>query len=261
MAAAVASGVTCIENCAQDDEVYELIKLLRTAGVEIEISEDSIQVQGMGGLLTAPEQPFRVCADRMEAGTFLAACGITLGDIFLKYDSCPGLDPVLEHLEEMGMSLSFCDGGLKASVQKPLKARSFTTAPHPGFPTDLQAPFLALNCVSEGESFVEETIWENRFLHAHEFRKMGAQIEITPHHVKINGTPMLHGAELSAHDLRGSAASVLLSLRAQGPSLILQAEQHYERGYSFFLEKLCRLGAKVQQTAAMSLEAEIKAFA
>lgn len=262
MAAAVASGTTCLENCAQDDEVHELIKLLRAAGVQIDTSEDVMEVQGMGGLLQAPKQPFRVCADRMEAGTFLAGCGITMGDIFLKYESCPGLEPVLEHLEQMGMALSFCNGGLQATALQPLKARSFVTAPHPGFPTDLQAPFVALNCVSEGMSLVKETIWENRFLHAHEFRKMGAHLEVSKDHVQITGTQKLHGAQLSAHDLRGSAASVLLSLRAQGPSLILQAEQHYERGYSFFLEKLRRLGAKVEQTTATSLNVpELKAFA
>lgn len=255
MAAAVAQGTTCIENHAQDDEVHELITLLQQCGVAIETSEDAIEVQGVGRLLTPPPESFEVCADRMEAGTFLAACGITQGDILLKYRRCPGLETVLEHLDAMGMSLSLNENGLHASVLQPLKARSFTTAPHPGFPTDLQAPFLALNCVSDGKSVVEETIWENRFLHAKEFLKMGAQLEVMPNQTSIQGVRELHGAEIQAHDLRGSAASILLSLRAKGPSLILGAESHFERGYSFFLEKLSRLGAKLEKTTATRLGA------
>lgn len=254
MAAAVAIGTSCIENAAQDHEVHELIAFLKQSGVPIEVSEDVIEVQGMGAVLTPPTQPFAIAADRMEAGTFLAACGITEGEILLCFDRCPGLEPVLHHLETMGMSLSHCEKGLHASVLQPLQARSFTTAPHPGFPTDLQAPFLALNCVSAGASIVGETIWENRFLHAQEFLKMGAILTTSPSHVHIKGQEKLHGAELWAHDLRGSAASILLSLRADGPSWIHGAEQHYERGYSFFLEKLCRLGARLESHILASPE-------
>lgn len=253
MAAAIAHGTTCIENAAQDDEVHELIQLLQLSGVNIESHEDVIEVIGMGSLLKAPSEPFSIAADRIEAGTFLAGCGITEGEIFLRFERCPGLEPVLSHLESMGMSLSSCQGGLRASVLQPLKAVSFTTEPHPGFPTDLQAPFLALNCVSKGRSIVTETIWENRFLHAAEFAKMGAQVSADPKHVKIQGVNELHGAEMFAHDLRGSAATLLLTLRAKGPSIIHHAEKHYERGYSFFLEKLNRLGASLKSVPSQTI--------
>ncbi len=243
MAAVVAKGDTEIFNPAFDSEIDELIRFLILCGAKIHKTKDTIQIQGKGSLLQAPKELFSVFADRMEAGSLLAACAITGGSISLKYDKCPGLEPVIDHLKKMGMKIEIMLDGLKAEVVQPLTAVSFITAPHPGFPTDLQAPFMALNCVAQGPSFIEEKIWEKRFFHAEGFKKMGANLVIHENRVDIIGGNKLYGALVEAHDLRGSCALLILSMIAQGTTIML-SPQHLDRGYEFFINKLNMLGAE-----------------
>jgi len=245
MAACLASGITVLENCACDNEIDELIKFLKSGGVSIERNHTTIIIEGKNQFLEA-QSPFKIASDRMEAGSLLAACAMTEGHIELKYESCPGLDVVLEHLTDMGMDFSTTPHGLRALVNKPLRARSFITEPHPGFPTDLQAPFMALNCVSHGFSMIEERIWENRFFHAEEFLKMGAQLSIQGSQVSCHGHRTLQGALLTAQDLRGSCALLLMSLVAKGTTII-QKNHHLDRGYEFFINKINMLGGKISR--------------
>lgn len=246
MGAVVANGYTEIFNPAFDSEIDELIRFLSLCGANIIKTESTIQIHGQGSLLKSASTPFSIFSDRMEAGSLLVASAITGGSIYLKYDRCPGLEPILDHLNKMGMNIEFMSDGLKASVVQPLKAVSFTTSPHPGFPTDLQAPFMALNCVTQGQSFVEEKIWEKRFFHAEGFKKMGANLTIHDNRVDILGVKNIHGAIVEAHDLRGSCALLLLSLVAQGQTIMV-SPHHLDRGYEFFINKLNMLGAQFQK--------------
>jgi UDP-N-acetylglucosamine 1-carboxyvinyltransferase len=245
MAACLARGNTIIENAACDNEVDELIRFLKSAGAMIERNQTTITIEGSDDLLIAKE-PFTIVADRMEAGSLLAACGITKGTISLHYESCPGLEIILKHLTEMGMTISSTPTGITATAYQGLKAKSFITEPHPGFPTDLQAPFMALNCISEGLSTIEERIWENRFFHADEFLKMGARLNIKDNKVYCDGGSEPHGAIVQAQDLRGSCAILLLSLAAHGTT-ILHNNHHLDRGYAFFINKLNMLGGSISR--------------
>ena len=254
MAACLATGTTQLENCAHDPEVDELIRFLVSAGANIQREDDRIIIEGSQSLLKAPSN-FSIVADRMEAGSFIAACGMTQGSIELIYDQCPGLEPVLDHVTAMGMSLSQSSKGLSVKSNQRLKARSFTTLPHPGFPTDLQAPFMALNCVSEGCSVIEEQIWENRFFHAEEFLKLGATLSIVGNQVHISGTRNLKANIVSAQDLRGSCALLLMALVAQGETILLN-NHHLDRGYEFIVNKLNALGANIRREYCSDQELE-----
>jgi UDP-N-acetylglucosamine 1-carboxyvinyltransferase len=244
MAAALAKGKTTLANAAKEPEVVDLANFLKGMGARIEgAGTDIITVEGVPSLHPAT---YRVMPDRIEAGTYLVAAGITGGEITLTdYDgSC--LEALIVKLKETGVEFSQNKTGLTASGPRKPKSVSVTTRPYPGFPTDMQAQFMALMCVSQDTSIIQETIFENRFMHVSELRRMGADIQVSGHQAVVKGVPRIHGAPVMATDLRASASLVLAGLRAEGVTEISRV-YHLDRGYETLEKKLSGLGAKIER--------------
>ena len=244
MAAALAKGKTTLANAAREPEVVDLANFLKGMGAQIEgAGTDIITVEGVPSLHPAT---YRVMPDRIEAGTYLAAAGITGGEITLTdYDgSC--LEALIMKLKETGVEFSQNKTGLTASGPRKIKSVSITTRPYPGFPTDMQAQFMALMCVSQDTSIIQETIFENRFMHVSELRRMGADIQVSGHQAVVKGVSRLNGAPVMATDLRASASLVLAGLRAEGVTEISRV-YHLDRGYETLEKKLSALGAKIER--------------
>jgi len=244
MAAALAKGKTTLANAAREPEVVDLADFLKRMGARIEgAGTDIITVEGVPSLHPAT---YRVMPDRIEAGTYLVAAGITGGEITLTdYDgSC--LEALIMKLKETGVEFSQNKTGLTASGPRKPKSVSVTTRPYPGFPTDMQAQFMALMCVSQNTSIIQETIFENRFMHVSELRRMGADILVSGHQAVVKGVSRLNGAPVMATDLRASASLVLAGLRAEGVTEISRV-YHLDRGYETLEKKLSALGAKIER--------------
>jgi len=244
MAAALAKGKTTLANAAREPEVVDLADFLKRMGARIEgAGTDIITVEGVPSLHPAT---YRVMPDRIEAGTYLVAAGITGGEITLTdYDgSC--LEALIMKLKETGVEFSQNKAGLTASGPRKIKSAPVTTRPYPGFPTDMQAQFMALMCVSQDTSIIQETIFENRFMHVSELRRMGADIQVSGHQAVVKGVPRIHGAPVMATDLRASASLVLAGLRAEGITEISRV-YHLDRGYETLEKKLSALGAKIER--------------
>ena len=244
MAAALAKGKTTLANAAREPEVVDLADFLKRMGARIEgAGTDIITVEGVPSLHPAT---YRVMPDRIEAGTYLVAAGITGGEITLTdYDgSC--LEALIMKLKETGVEFSQNKIGLTASGPRKPKSVSVTTRPYPGFPTDMQAQFMALMCVSQDTSIIQETIFENRFMHVSELRRMGADILVSGHQAVVKGVSRLNGAPVMATDLRASASLVLAGLRAEGVTEISRV-YHLDRGYETLEKKLSALGAKIER--------------
>ena len=244
MAAALAKGKTTLANAAREPEVVDLANFLKGMGARIEgAGTDIITVEGVPSLHPAT---YRVMPDRIEAGTYLVAAGITGGEITLTdYDgSC--LEALIMKLKETGMEFSQNKAGLTAFGPRKTKSVSVTTRPYPGFPTDMQAQFMALMCVSQDTSIIQETIFENRFMHVSELRRMGADIQVSGHQAVVKGVSRLNGAPVMATDLRASASLVLAGLRAEGITEISRV-YHLDRGYETLEKKLSGLGAKIER--------------
>ena len=244
MAAALAKGKTTLANAAKEPEVVDLANFLKGMGARIGgAGTDIITVEGVPSLHPAT---YRVMPDRIEAGTYLVAAGITGGEITLTdYDgSC--LEALIMKLKETGVEFSQNKTGLTASGPRKLKSVSVTTRPYPGFPTDMQAQFMALMCVSQDTSVIQETIFENRFMHVSELRRMGADIQVSGHQAVVKGVSRLTGAPVMATDLRASASLVLAGLRAEGVTEISRV-YHLDRGYETLEKKLSGLGAKIER--------------
>ena len=244
MAAALAKGKTTLANAAREPEVVDLADFLKRMGARIEgAGTDIITVEGVPSLHPAT---YRVMPDRIEAGTYLVAAGITGGEITLTdYDgSC--LEALIVKLKETGVEFSQNKTGLTASGPRKPKSVSVTTRPYPGFPTDMQAQFMALMCVSQDTSIIQETIFENRFMHVSELRRMGADILVSGHQAVVKGVSRLNGAPVMATDLRASASLVLAGLRAEGVTEISRV-YHLDRGYETLEKKLSALGAKIER--------------
>jgi UDP-N-acetylglucosamine 1-carboxyvinyltransferase len=244
MAATLASGETIIENAAREPEVVDLANCLSAMGAKVSgAGTDVIRVTGVPRLTSASH---RVMPDRIETGTFLAAAAATGGEILLRETRGDLLDAVLEKLREAGARIEAGPDSISLRMNGPLRAVSLRTAPYPGFPTDMQAQFMALNSVARGTALVTETIFENRFMHVQELRRLGAQIEVEGNAAVVAGVDHLDGATVMATDLRASASLVLAGLIARGETTI-ERVYHLDRGYESIEEKLSRLGARVRR--------------
>ena len=245
MAAALAEGETILENAAQEPEIPDLAEMLIAMGAKIEGHGTSrIRIQGVEALHGCTHQ---VVADRIETGTFLCAVAATGGDVVLTHGRIEHLEAVVEKLRDAGATITAVAGGIRVQSQGRLKAQSFRTTEYPGFPTDMQAQFMALNCISHGHSKVTETIFENRFMHVNELVRLGANIQIDGKVSVIEGIPRLSGATVMATDLRASASLVIAGLVAEGETIVDRI-YHLDRGYDQMEAKLRGIGADIERT-------------
>jgi UDP-N-acetylglucosamine 1-carboxyvinyltransferase len=244
MAATLAEGETVLENAAREPEVTDLANLLVAMGAKIDgIGTDRLVVQGVERLHGASHT---VIADRIETGTFLCAVAAAGGDVTLKNTRSDILDVALDKLREAGAIITTGADWIRVQMAARPKAVSFRTTEYPGFPTDMQAQFMALNCIADGNSRVTETIFENRFMHVQELNRLGAAIDIDGHTAVINGVEKLVGAPVMATDLRASASLVIAALAAQGETLVDRI-YHLDRGYDRMEVKLSGVGANIQR--------------
>lgn len=244
MAATLAIGKTVIENAATEPEICDLANFLICMGADIlGAGTDKITINGVKKLKGIE---YKVIPDRIEAGTFMIAAAITKGDITLKNVIPEHLKPVIAKLEECNMKTEYLNDSLRIYYLNKLSSLNIKTLPFPGFPTDLQAPFMSLLATIEGTSIITETIFENRFMHASELKRMGADIDIDSRSAVIKGVKSLNGTKVRASDLRAGAALVLSALVAEGDTEISDI-YHIERGYYKMEKKLKNLGAKIEK--------------
>ena len=244
MAAALAEGETVLENAAMEPEIVDLAVMLIQMGARIQGHGTSrITVQGVERLGGCDHQ---VVADRIEAGTFLCAVAATGGDVLLRHARADHLGAVLDKLRDAGARIEEVPGGLRVQSEGRLKAQSFRTTEYPGFPTDMQAQFLALNVISQGAASVMETIFENRFMHVNELVRLGAKIQVDGKVAIVEGVERLSGATVMATDLRASASLVIAGLVASGETLVDRI-YHLDRGYDCMEAKLRALGADIER--------------
>jgi UDP-N-acetylglucosamine 1-carboxyvinyltransferase len=246
MAATLAEGETVLENAAMEPEIPDLAEMLIKMGAKITGHGTSrIVIQGVDRLHGCTHQ---VVADRIEAGTFLCAVAATGGEAMLHHARADHLGAVIDKLHEAGVKVEAVEGGLKVAASGPLKAQSFRTTEYPGFPTDMQAQFMALNLVALGSCVVTETIFENRFMHVNEMLRLGAGITIDGRVAHIEGGKRLTGATVMATDLRASASLVIAGLVAEGETVVDRI-YHLDRGYDRMEDKLRALGADIERIA------------
>lgn len=247
MAAALAKGTTTIQNAACEPEVVQLCEVLRDSGVGIcGIGTNKLTIEGSGGELLNLA-PISVISDRIEAGTYLCAGAITNSDITLSHVCVEHLRTILDLLRTIGFGIETGDDFVRILPCSKIASFELYTAEYPGFPTDLQAQFMALATQAEGETLIEERLFENRFMHAVELQRMGAKIELEGNKARIFGRQTLFGADVMATDLRASSALVLAALIAEGESRIHRI-YHLDRGYERIEEKLSALGAMVKRS-------------
>ncbi|HEY4999947.1 MAG TPA: UDP-N-acetylglucosamine 1-carboxyvinyltransferase [Usitatibacter sp.] len=246
MAACLAEGETVLENAAREPEVVDLARCLLAMGANIQgHGSDVITIHGVERLHGVE---YAVMPDRIEAGTFLVAAAATRGSITLTAAPVSSLDPVIQKLREAGAGIAVGDTTVRIAMHARPKAVSLRTAPYPGFPTDMQAQFIAMNCVAEGTAHVTETIFENRFMHVQELRRLGANIDIEGNTALITGVDTLAGASVMATDLRASASLVIAGLVAEGETVIDRI-YHLDRGYERIEARLASLGARIARVA------------
>jgi UDP-N-acetylglucosamine 1-carboxyvinyltransferase len=246
MAAALAKGRTVLVNAAREPEVEELGRVLNKMGARVEGAGTSIiRIEGKDTL-----DPFdhAIIADRIEAGTFMAAVGATGGTVTLEETPTEDLEPVIVKLRQCGVAVERDGAGTVVARTASVRAVDVTTAPHPGFPTDMQAQLMALLSIAEGTSVLTETIFENRFMHVPELTRMGADIEIRNHSAIVRGVRGLSGASVMATDLRASASLVIAGLVAEGETIVRRV-YHLDRGYERIEEKLAGVGADVERVS------------
>ncbi|RDI97666.1 UDP-N-acetylglucosamine 1-carboxyvinyltransferase [Dyella solisilvae] len=245
MAAALAQGTTIIENAAQEPEVVDLAHCLIAMGAQIEgAGTSTLTIHGVERLHGAE---YEVLPDRIETGTFLVGAAMTGGKVRARNARADTLDAVLCKLEEAGAQISTGADWIELDMRgRRPKAVNITTAPYPAFPTDMQAQFTALNCVAEGVGVITETVFENRFMHALELQRLGADIRLEGNTAIIKGVEKMSGAPIMATDLRASACLVLAGLVAQGDTVVDRV-YHIDRGYENIEEKLGTLGAKIRR--------------
>lgn len=247
MAAALAMGETVLENAAKEPEVVDLAECLIKMGANITgAGTDVITIVGVEKLNGATHN---IVCDRIEAGTYMVAAAMTGGEVKLLNARADLLDAVIEKLRDAGaeVNVNKTENTITVKSSGKLKAVNIRTAPHPAFPTDMQAQFMALNSVAQGVAKVTETIFENRFMHVQEMQRLGADISIDGNTALVKGVEFLDGATVMATDLRASASLVLAGLVARGETVI-ERIYHLDRGYEFLEEKLTKLGAKVRRS-------------
>ncbi|MDM7859443.1 UDP-N-acetylglucosamine 1-carboxyvinyltransferase [Alteromonas sp. ASW11-36] len=245
MAAALADGETILENAAREPEIVDLAACLNSMGAKIEgAGTDNIRIQGVAELHGCDHQ---VLPDRIETGTFLVAAAVTAGKIRCEKAAPETLDAVIDKLQQAGATITTGDDWIELDMKGELpRAVDLKTAPHPGFPTDMQAQFVTLNCVAEGTGVVTETIFENRFMHVPELHRMGADIALEGNSAVSKGKSHLRGAPVMATDLRASASLVIAGLVADGETTVNRI-YHLDRGYESIETKLGNLGANIQR--------------
>jgi len=244
MAACLAEGTTVIENAAREPEVVDLANCLKAMGANIEgAGSDTISIEGVSALAGAEH---RIMPDRIETGTFLVAAAATGGSVRLRNTSARVLEAVVDKLREAGAKITAEDDVIALEMDGPPVSVSLRTAPYPAFPTDMQAQFMALDCIARGTAVLTETIFENRFMHALELQRLGADIEISGNTAVVKGVPRLDGAAVMATDLRASASLVIAGLVAKGETVV-ERIYHLDRGYECIEEKLSQLGARIKR--------------
>jgi len=244
MAATLAEGETVIENAAREPEVVDLAQALTAMGARIRgAGTDRVVVEGVASLHGASH---RVMPDRIEAGTFLCAAAATGGNITLTGAQPAGMDATLEKLREAGATIDCGPDWIRLTMHGRPRALNLRTAPYPGLATDMQAQFMALNCIAQGAGVITETIFENRFMHALELQRLGADITIEGNTAVVRGVPALSGAAVMATDLRASAGLVVAGLVAEGETLVNRI-YHLDRGYERMEAKLAALGARIER--------------
>ncbi len=242
MAATLAEGETILENAAREPEVTDLAHLLVAMGAKIQgIGTDRLVIQGVPSLHGAKHE---VISDRIEAATFLCAVAAAGGDITIRNTRTDIFDVALDKLREMGVQLTVGDNWIRAQMDQRPKPVSFRTTEYPGFPTDMQAQFMAVNLIASGSSKVTETIFENRFMHVQEMNRLGSKISIDGNTAYIDGVEQLIGAPVMATDLRASASLVIAGLAAKGETLVDRI-YHLDRGYDRMEDKLSAVGANI----------------
>jgi UDP-N-acetylglucosamine 1-carboxyvinyltransferase len=247
MAASLAKGRTRLENAAREPEVVDLANALISMGAKIKgAGESVIEIEGVDELMPLN---YSVIPDRIEAGTFMTIAGITGGNIILKGCRHEHLDALMMKLKEAGLVFEQVSEGMRVIGPSRPKAADVKTMPYPGFPTDMQAQFMAIMSIAEGTSIINETIFENRFMHVAELRRMGANITVEGSTATVKGIKRLKGAPLMATDLRASASLVVAALAAEGETTIYRI-YHLERGYEKMEEKLPMLGADIRRVRA-----------
>lgn len=248
MTAIRAEGQTVLKNAAKEPEITDLADMLRGMGAQIEgDGTDSIVIHGVESLRPAQH---RIIPDRIEAGTLMIGSAITKGDIRIEGCRPEHLTAVIEKLQEAGTEVRVTDGGLLAKGSEVISSVDISTMPFPGFPTDLQAQFMALMCVARGSSIIKENIFENRFIHVSELKRMGADIEISDNQALVRGKDKLLAAPVMATDLRASASLILAGLVAKGGRTELSRVYHLDRGYEALEEKFQDLGARIWREKA-----------
>lgn len=262
MAASLAKGTTVIENCAKEPEIVDLANFMNKMGAIVKgAGTGSIRIEGVKKLFATDHT---IIPDRIEAGTFMIATAITEGDVVIEGAVPEHLTSLIAKLEEMNVTIKEVENGLRVIGPKTLKAVDIKTMPHPGFPTDMQSQMMSLLLASQGTGMITETVFENRFMHAEEFRRMNADIKIEGRSVIINGPSMLQGAEVAATDLRAGAALIIAGLKADGYTRVTELH-HLDRGYLNFHTKLKALGADIERIndgieAVASLPKKVNVF-
>ena len=244
MAATLAEGTTILENAAREPEVVDLANCLNAMGAKIRgAGTPIIEIEGVDALHGARHH---VLPDRIETGSFLVAALMTQGDVTVTNAAPHTQDIVLDKLREAGGKIEVGEDWIRASIDHRPKAVSVRTVPHPGFPTDMQAQFMALDCIAEGTGRITDTIFENRFMHVPELQRLGADIAIDGHTAVVTGVKELSGATVMATDLRASASLVIAALVANGESIVDRI-YHLDRGYDHMEKKLAALGAQIER--------------
>jgi UDP-N-acetylglucosamine 1-carboxyvinyltransferase len=247
MAATLAQGTTVIKNAAMEPEVGDLARFLTAMGTQIEgIDTEILTIHGVSELSAAA---YTIMPDRIEAGTYLAAAAITKGEVTLVNAPVAHLTAVMGKLVEAGVRLTAEDGRITVHPGGTLTGVDVRTLPYPGFPTDMQAQFMALMSLARGASVITETIFENRFMHVSELRRLGADITVSGNHAVVRGRRHLQGAPVMATDLRASASLVVAGLAAEGTTEVHRV-YHLDRGYAHLVEKLSNLGARIKRIPA-----------
>ena len=245
--AALAEGTTIIENAAKEPEIVDLANFINEMGGKVVgAGTDTIRVEGVEKLYGTTHS---IIPDRIEAGTFMVAAAITGGDVLIENAVPEHMTALIAKMREMGVEIEEENAGLRIRAKHPLKAVDVKTMPHPGFPTDMQSQMMSLMLMAQGASVITETVFENRFMHVEEFRRMNANAKIDGRSVIVDGPCKLQGAEVAATDLRAAAALILAGLVAEGVTRVSELK-HLDRGYVNFHNKLAALGADIERISS-----------
>lgn len=255
MAAALAEGTTLIENAAKEPEIVDVANYINEMGGRvIGAGTDTMRIEGVEELHGAEHY---IIPDRVEAGTFMVAAAITEGDVIIENAVPEHMTALISKMGEMGVNIQETEEGLRIRANRPLRSIDIKTMPHPGFPTDMQSQMMSLMLTAKGNGILTETVFENRFMHVEEFRRMNATVKIEGRSVIMEGPSNLQGAEVAATDLRAAAALILAGLAADGITRVNEL-YHLDRGYVNFHGKLAALGADIERVSVEQAEAKVE---